>query len=70
MPKAREAAQRALELDENLAEAHTALGAVKIFYEWDWPGGGTRVQARDGAEPELCRRSQPVRVLLIGDGKR
>jgi TolB-like protein/DNA-binding winged helix-turn-helix (wHTH) protein/Flp pilus assembly protein TadD len=39
MPKAREAAQRALELDENLAEAHTALGAVKIFYEWDWPGG-------------------------------
>ena len=39
MPKAREAAQRALELDENLAEAHTALGAVKIFYEWDWQGG-------------------------------
>ena len=39
MPKARDAAQRALELDENLAEAHTALGAVKIFYEWDWPGG-------------------------------
>ncbi len=39
MPKARAAAQRALELDENLAEAHTALGAVKILYEWDWAGG-------------------------------
>jgi len=38
MPMSREAAQRALELDENLAEAHVALGAVKIFYEWDWPG--------------------------------
>jgi TolB-like protein/DNA-binding winged helix-turn-helix (wHTH) protein/Flp pilus assembly protein TadD len=38
MSRSREAAQRALELDDNLAEAHIALGAVKVFYEWDWPG--------------------------------
>ena len=38
MSRSREAAQRAVELDDNLAEAHIALGAVKIFYEWDWPG--------------------------------
>jgi DNA-binding winged helix-turn-helix (wHTH) protein/TolB-like protein/tetratricopeptide (TPR) repeat protein len=38
MPQSRDAAQKALKLDENLAEAHVALGAVKIFYDWDWPG--------------------------------
>jgi TolB-like protein/serine/threonine protein kinase/Tfp pilus assembly protein PilF len=35
-PKAREAALKALELDDTLAQAHTALGAVKQWYEWDW----------------------------------
>ena len=38
MPKAKAAAQRALELDESLAEAHTALAFVLQNYEWDWPG--------------------------------
>ena len=35
-PKAASAAAKALELDENLAEAHTALGTVKQLYDWDW----------------------------------
>ena len=35
-PKARAAAARALELDESLAEAHTILGSVHLFYDWDW----------------------------------
>jgi serine/threonine-protein kinase len=38
MPKAKAAAQRALELDDSLAEAHTALAFVLQNYEWDWPG--------------------------------
>ncbi len=37
-PKARAAALKALDLDESVAEAHTALGVVKTFYEWDWAG--------------------------------
>jgi serine/threonine protein kinase len=37
MPKAKAAAMRALELDETLAEAHTALGRVLGVYDWDWP---------------------------------
>ncbi len=35
-PKARAAAARALELDDSLAEAHTILGSVNLFYDWDW----------------------------------
>jgi len=36
MPKAKAAAERALELDPSLAEAHTSLALVDGFYEWDW----------------------------------
>jgi TolB-like protein len=37
-PKAREAAEKALELDEGLPEAHNSLAAVRHLYYWDWPG--------------------------------
>ena len=37
-PKATAAVLRALELDDDLAEAHTSLGTIKFFYDWDWPG--------------------------------
>jgi len=36
MPKARAAALRALQIDENLPEAHTALALVVQNYDWDW----------------------------------
>jgi TolB-like protein/tetratricopeptide (TPR) repeat protein len=38
MPQARQAANRALQLDETLAAAHVSLGYVKALYDWDWPG--------------------------------
>jgi serine/threonine-protein kinase len=37
-PKAREAAERALEIDDSLAEAHSALACVKYIFDWDWEG--------------------------------
>ena len=38
LPKAREAALKAVALDDNLADAQVSLGAVKMFYDRDWPG--------------------------------
>ena len=38
MVLAEAAARKALALDETLAEAHAALGAVKYRYQWDWQG--------------------------------
>lgn len=35
-PKAKEAARKAIELDETLAEAHTALGYVLFNYDWNF----------------------------------
>jgi len=45
MPQAKAAALRALEIDDSLAEAHTALGFYLSNYEWD----------RDGSEKEYRR---------------
>jgi eukaryotic-like serine/threonine-protein kinase len=42
---ARAAALKAIGLDQQLAEAHTALGNIKHIYDWDWTG----------AEQELSR---------------
>jgi len=35
--KARRAAERAIDLDDQLAEAHSALGFVRFRIDWDWP---------------------------------
>lgn len=35
--KTKEAAQKALEMNDTLPEAHAYLGAVKYLHEWNWP---------------------------------
>jgi len=37
-PQAKAAALRALEIENNLAEAHTSLGFIRMIYDWDWAG--------------------------------
>lgn len=44
LPKAKAAAQEALRLDANQAEAYAALGAVYMFYEWNWPSAEQNVR--------------------------
>jgi len=40
IPKARAAALRALQINENLAEAHTSLALIAENYDWDWQTAG------------------------------
>jgi len=37
--KGKEWAEKALKLDDTLAEAHVSLASIKTDYEWDWSGG-------------------------------
>ncbi len=39
-PRSRDAAQKALELDDSLAEAHCSLAFSCLLYDWDWQGAG------------------------------
>lgn len=36
--RAREAGEKALALDDNLAEAHACIAGIQLMYEWDWAG--------------------------------
>jgi serine/threonine protein kinase len=36
MPKAKEAALKALQIDDDVALAHSVVGWVASFYDWDW----------------------------------
>ncbi len=38
MPKAEAAVQKALSIDNSLAEAHASLAYIKFTYDWDWAG--------------------------------
>jgi TolB-like protein/Tfp pilus assembly protein PilF len=38
MAKAKEAARRALAIDDTLAEAHAFLAVAYLWLDWDWPG--------------------------------
>jgi TolB-like protein/predicted Ser/Thr protein kinase len=53
MPKAKAAAVRALELDDTLAESHASLGALKLFYDWDWPGAEKEFRRALDLNPSL-----------------
>ena len=37
-PKAKSAAEKAIQLDDNSAEGHASLATFKLFYEYDWAG--------------------------------
>lgn len=51
LAKARSHVERALEMDETLAEAHCTLGLVKSWYEWDWSGAEREFQAALALDP-------------------
>ncbi len=54
MSKAEAAAQKALELDESLAEAHFALAAIKQN-AWDWANAENELQRAIELNPNLAR---------------
>jgi len=53
-PKAREAAEKALSLDPQLAEAHTSLGLIKFQYDWDWEGAEKELKEAISINPSYA----------------
>jgi tetratricopeptide (TPR) repeat protein len=52
MPKAKEYAQKALRLNEGLAEAHSALGIINLVYDWDWPAAAQEFRRNLSLSPQ------------------
>jgi serine/threonine protein kinase len=53
-PSAKEAAVKALEIDDTLAEAHTSLAMVKALHDWDWSGGERGCQRAIALNPDYA----------------
>ncbi|MGE5347105.1 MAG: protein kinase domain-containing protein [Acidithiobacillales bacterium] len=51
IPIAREAALKALSLDENLGEAHGILGTIELYYDWNFPSASERLQRAVALDP-------------------
>lgn len=54
MPRAKAAAQRAVELDPSLAAAHVSLGLIASKYDWNWDVAEREFQAALGIDPNLA----------------
>jgi TolB-like protein/DNA-binding winged helix-turn-helix (wHTH) protein/Tfp pilus assembly protein PilF len=67
--KARTAATSALELDDSLAEAHNALAAVKVDYDWDWPGAEREFRRAIELNPGYATAHQWYAELLSQIGR-
>jgi tetratricopeptide (TPR) repeat protein len=68
-PKAKEAALKALELDDTLAEAHTSLAFIKTDYEWDWSGAEKELQRAIELNPGYARAHELYGYLLYRLGR-
>lgn len=62
--KARQAAEKALSLDENLAEARNALAMYKAQQEWDWEGAEREFRRAVTANPSYATAHQTFGEFL------
>jgi hypothetical protein len=66
---AREAVERALALDPNLAEAHAQMGRIKQQVDFDWVGADASIQraiALEPGDPEFVRSAAFSAAILDG----
>jgi TolB-like protein/Tfp pilus assembly protein PilF len=68
-PKARDAAQAALAIDDSLGEAYTALAMIKASYDWDWKGADEAFQLAIQVNPNYATAHQWYSEFLAAMGR-
>jgi serine/threonine protein kinase/Tfp pilus assembly protein PilF len=68
-PKARELAQKALELDPLLAEPFSSLAVVKRLYDWDWTGAETDSKRAIELDPNYATGHFRYAEYLVAMGR-
>ena len=69
MPKAKAAAQKAVDADPTLAEAYTSRGFVRLAYDWDWLGAQNDFQQALKLNPKYPTAHQWYASYLMQMGK-
>ena len=67
--KARDFANRALELNNDLAEAHTSLAAVLLIYDWEWDAAEDQFKRAIQLNPNYATAHYWHSVLLQTTGR-
>ena len=65
MARAKIAAQQALKIDDSLAEAHTTMGMVYSWYNWDWAGAEREFRRAIELNPNYALAHEQYGWLLI-----
>ena len=69
MPKAKAAAQKAVDVDPTLAEAYTSRAFVKLAYDWDWLGAEADFKKALELNPKYPTAHQWYASYLVQMGK-
>ena len=69
MPKAKAAAQKAVDADPTLAEAYTSRAFVRLAYDWDWLGAQSDFQQALKLNPQYPTAHQWYASYLMQMGK-
>ncbi|MGH2568388.1 MAG: tetratricopeptide repeat protein, partial [Bacteroidota bacterium] len=69
LPRAREAALKALELDDSLSEAHVSLAVIMLFYEWNWKKSEEEFQRAIELKPSSANAHHWFSHLLLPLGQ-
>jgi eukaryotic-like serine/threonine-protein kinase len=68
-PKATEYARKALALDEMSADAHTTLGAIHFYADYDWPAAEEEFKRATKLSPSNANAHQTYSVFLSALGR-
>ena len=67
--RARAAAERALELDAELPDAHVTLALARLFGEWNWPAAGNELEQAIALNPKHAMAHAVNALYLTTCGK-
>ena len=65
IPKAREIAEKALQLDDGIADAHQVLGSILLEYYWNWADAERELRRALAIDPNSANSHLEYATLLI-----
>jgi len=68
-PKAKDAVSKALQADETLAEGHTSMGVIRMWYEWNWKEAEQEFLRAIELKPGEALAHVQYNLLLVQTGR-